>query len=73
MAKPRTRFELAQVATMVVMLFEDLSHGLMRSIYLSRPHPAKVDLTWRGDSVGRWEGYYAGGRYTGVQRSDAAK
>jgi len=55
MAKPQTRLELVQVAGMIVMLFEDLSHGLMRTIYLSRPHPAKLELTWQGDSVGRWE------------------
>lgn len=56
MAKDQTKFELVQVNTMMVMLFEDLSHGMMRPIYLKRGHPAKIEQTWLGDSVGRWEG-----------------
>jgi len=56
MAAERTKIELAQVNTMIVMLFEDLSHGMMRTIYLKRGHPAKLDPTWLGDSVGHWEG-----------------
>jgi len=56
MAKERTKIELVPSAAMIVMLFEDLSHGMMRSIYLKRGHPANVKLTWLGDSVGRWEG-----------------
>ena len=56
MAAERTKIELAQVNTMIVMLFEDLSHGMMRTIYLKRGHPAKLDPTWLGDSIGRWEG-----------------
>lgn len=56
MAKEQTKIELVQVNTMIVMLFEDLSHGMMRSIYLKRGHPAKLEPTWLGDSVGRWEG-----------------
>ena len=55
MAKDQTKLELAQVSGMVVMLFEDLSHGMMRTIYLKRGHPAKLDPLWHGDSVGRWE------------------
>ena len=27
-----------------------------RTIYLNRPHPAPLDPSWNGDSVGRWEG-----------------
>jgi len=56
MAKERTKIELVPSAAMIVMLFEDLSHGMMRPIYLKRGHPANVKLTWLGDSVGRWEG-----------------
>jgi len=56
MAKEHTKIELVQVSTMIVMLFEDLSHGMMRNIYLKRGHPARLEETWLGDSVGRWEG-----------------
>jgi len=56
MAKDQTKIELAQVDRMIVMLFEDLSHGMMRTIYLKRGHPAKLEPDWLGDSVGRWEG-----------------
>ena len=56
MAVDRAKIELVQVSGMVVMLFEDLSHGMLRSIYLRRGHPAKLEANWLGDSVGRWEG-----------------
>jgi len=56
MAKEQTKIELVPVSAMIVMLFEDLSHGMMRTIYLKRGHPANVEPTWLGDSVGRWEG-----------------
>jgi hypothetical protein len=56
MAAPGTKIELAPVSTMIVMLFEDLSHGMLRTIYMKRGHPAKLEPTWLGDSVGRWEG-----------------
>ena len=56
MAREQTKIELVPEPTMVVMLFEDLSHGLMRTIYLSRPHPKGAEPTWMGDSTGRWEG-----------------
>ena len=56
MAKDQTKIELVPVDAMVVMLFEDLSHGMARTIYLKRGHPGKPEATWLGDSVGRWEG-----------------
>ena len=56
MAADRAKIELVQVSATIVMLFEDLSHGMLRSIYLRRGHPAKLEPTWLGDSVGRWEG-----------------
>ena len=56
LAKDQTKLELVQVNAMVVMLFEDLSHGMTRTIYLKRGHPAKLEPTWLGDSVGHWEG-----------------
>jgi hypothetical protein len=55
MAAEHTKIELAPVSAMIVMLFEDLSHGMMRTIYLKRGHPAKLEPTWLGDSVGHWE------------------
>jgi hypothetical protein len=56
LAKEQTKIELVPVSSMIVMLFEDLSHGMSRSIYLKRGHPAKWEPNWLGDSVGRWEG-----------------
>jgi hypothetical protein len=56
MAKEQIKIELVQVSGMIVMLFEDLSHGMSRTIYLKRGHPAKLEPTWLGDSVGKWEG-----------------
>jgi hypothetical protein len=56
MAKEQTKIELVPVSAMIVMLFEDLSHGMARPIYIKRGHPAKLEPTWLGDSVGRWEG-----------------
>lgn len=56
MAREENKIELAQVRGKIVMLFEDLSRGVMRTIYLNRGHPEKHELTWMGDSVGRWDG-----------------
>ncbi len=56
MAAKQTKIELVPVSSMIVMLFEDLSHGMMRTIYLKRGHKPKTEPTWLGDSVGRWEG-----------------
>ena len=56
MAREENKIELVPVKGKIVMLFEDLSRGVMRTIYLNRGHPEKRDLTWMGDSVGRWDG-----------------
>ncbi len=56
MAAVEAKFEIAQVSDRIVLLFEDLSHGMMRPFYLKRGHPAKLEETWLGDSIGRWEG-----------------
>jgi hypothetical protein len=56
MARESTKIELLPESGMIVMLFEDLSRGLMRTIYMKRGHPEKLELKWMGDSVGRWEG-----------------
>jgi hypothetical protein len=55
MARDRAKIELAPGPATLVMLFEDISHGHVRTIHLSRPHPGKLELSWLGDSVGRWE------------------
>ena len=56
MAWEQNKIELVPAHGMIVMLFEDLSHGVMRTIYLNRGHPEKFEANWMGDSVGRWEG-----------------
>jgi hypothetical protein len=57
MARADTKIELAPALAhgMVVMLFEDASHGLIRTIFLNRGHPEKTAINWLGDSIGRWE------------------
>jgi len=55
MAKDRTKIELVVVDKMIMMLFEDLSHGMSRPIYMKRGHPAKLAPNWLGDSAGKWE------------------
>jgi len=56
MAVDRAKIELVQESAWIGGLFEDLTHGMMRNIYLRRGHPAKLQPTWLGDSVGRWDG-----------------
>lgn len=56
MARPETKIELLPENGMIVMLFEDLEHGVMRTIYTKRGHKEKLEPTWMGDSVGHWEG-----------------
>jgi hypothetical protein len=55
MARERTKIELVPGPGTLVMLFEDISHGQMRTIHLARWHPEKLEQSWLGDSVGRWE------------------
>jgi hypothetical protein len=55
MARERAKIELFPGPGTMVMLFEDISHGNVRTIHLSRPHPEKLEQSWLGDSVGRWE------------------
>lgn len=46
--------EIVQTPGELVMLFE-YDHSV-RHIYLNRrEHPKELDLTWMGDSIGRWE------------------
>ncbi len=65
-ARENTVIELLPGTGLIMMLFEDINHGFMRSIYLNRSHaerpkvgsnPAQEfpKVTWFGDSIGRWE------------------
>ena len=67
MAREGTKVEFAPAKGMLVMLYEDVSHGLMRTIYFNREHltgPAAVaDAAteppkglWFGDQIAHWEG-----------------
>ena len=56
MASDRVKIELAPGPGYWVMLFEDISRGHMRVIYMKRDHPAKFEPAWLGDSIGRWDG-----------------
>ena len=56
MAWEQNKIELIPARGTIVMLFEDLSHGVLRTIYLNRGHTEKFEANWMGDSVGRWEG-----------------
>lgn len=47
--------QIIQTRNKVIMLFE-YDH-FVRQIYLDRrEHPKNLDLSWMGDSIGRWEG-----------------
>lgn len=56
MARAGATIELANAKGAIVMLFEDISHGHMRTIHLNRAHPQASTPTWQGDSVARWDG-----------------
>lgn len=67
LAREGTKIELAPAPGMIVMLFEDIAHGLIRTIYLNRGHAERPTAgsdpnlpfstaKWLGDSVGKWEG-----------------
>jgi hypothetical protein len=46
--------EIVQTPTRVVIIHEGVQ--ALREIYLNRQHPADLDPTFSGDSVGKWEG-----------------
>lgn len=56
MARAQTKVEFVPSRGTLVMLFEDLAHGLVRTVHFNRPHPPMPAPLWHGDSVGRWEG-----------------
>ena len=49
-----TQFQFLQGPSEITMLFGD--SGQARTIYMNRPHPAHVEPSWYGDSVGHFEG-----------------
>jgi hypothetical protein len=57
MARSDARVELLPGANRLTMMFENLSLGNRREVYLGRTqHSAKVEGTFLGDAIGRWEG-----------------
>src|SRR5262245_19137272 len=56
MARPDTKIELVAEPGMLYILFEDLSHGVMRQVSMSRGHKQLEKPLWFGDSVAAWEG-----------------
>jgi hypothetical protein len=67
MAREGTKVEFAPEKTMFAMLYEDVAHGLMRTIYLNRGHiegpvaapDPNIEAskgTWFGDQIAKWEG-----------------
>jgi hypothetical protein len=56
MAQPKLRLELVVASDRVVLLFEDVLHGYLRNLYLSRAHrPDYVPgYAFQGDSVAHW-------------------
>jgi hypothetical protein len=55
MAEDRVKIELDPGPGYWIMLFEDASHGHIRTIYTKREHPQKIEPSWFGDSVGHWD------------------
>lgn len=47
-------FQILQSPSQVTILYEAL--GMVRRIRLDRGHPADIDPSFMGDSIGRWEG-----------------
>jgi hypothetical protein len=56
MAVEGNKIELLPSPGRITMLFENISLGHMRTIYLDRTHDAKLAPLRVGDSIGRWEG-----------------
>ena len=55
MAKPQTKIEIVPTKDIVMILFEDAAHGVMRPVYMTHGHPQNLELTWMGHSTGSWE------------------
>jgi hypothetical protein len=48
-------FEIVQIPGRVIMIFE-YDHFVREIFTDGRPHPADLNLTWMGDSIGTWDG-----------------
>lgn len=66
MARDNTVFEILPAGGLIIILFEDFTHGFMRKLYLNRGHAQRstttsdpdiplTKLTWFGDSIAHWE------------------
>jgi hypothetical protein len=57
MAREGTKIELLPTASRLTMLFENIANGNKREIHLGRTrHPDKLEPSYLGDSIGRWDG-----------------
>ena len=56
MARDQVKLEIVPGPGVLMLLFEDLSHGQVRPVYLDRPHRADAPPSRLGDAVGRWQG-----------------
>jgi len=57
MARPDNRFEVLTTPNRVTLMFQNIALGHKREIYLGRTqHPVKLEPSFLGDSIGRWEG-----------------
>jgi hypothetical protein len=54
MAEPGAKIEIVPTEGAVVILFQDLSHGFWRTVYLDRGHKEDFEPSFEGDSVGQW-------------------
>jgi hypothetical protein len=58
MARDGVKIELVLKPETIFMLFEDVSHGYLRTIHMDRgqKRAKNSEPTWMGDSTGRWAG-----------------
>lgn len=55
MAADAVTIELVNTPKTIMVLFEDVSHGHLRTIHMNRAHLQQMEPLWMGDSIGRWE------------------
>lgn len=56
MALPGNKIDVLPSPGKVTILFENLALGNKRAIFLTRPHPDKLNPSWLGDTIGHWDG-----------------